>query len=563
MKETFEIRENEITIRTTMPLLSITKLCIELSENSHHEVKLDAVIRQEYTKDVLNTSFYGDKIVVLNEDGKILFYGLLEKVKLNIENKYMEAEITGCSHTVLLDGERRRRSFQNTKMTYQQLLGSVLETYGDANFNWELHKDKCIGSPIIQYDETDWQFLIRMASHFHTVLYADEKSGNISFSFGVKSGREKGTLPMHILKTGASRDYYIDGFFQQEESKKKFTYIEVKSESSLDIGDKLIYNKLHATAYRKKIILKQGKIINIYRLGLENFLYKRRISNKKIAGISLNGVIKKSVMETLYLQLDIDKDDNAQYPWPWVPETGNLCFAMPEAGMKAALLFPSDEEQEGIAVYSFYNEGSINLDEQNRGFQTLYHKKIGLWADRLFLEGKDGGVSVSLEDSAGIKMDSSSSICFKAGEGMYLHGKKIAVNAALDIVCRTDQSNIEMCRDFNFFAPKGVQTKGTKEVPVSDMVRASASEKPVEHWEISYSAMAAVPSVNFEKGTENDAADLMASGSIPKIGSGKSIHAMEGIMEGKSEKDVSFPGSLQSMEAYTEKGGYRLPSMEE
>ena len=47
---------------------------------------------------------------------------------------------------------------------------------------------------ILQYRETDWQFLKRLASHFNTGLIPDDKFAKPKFYFGVPKKASKGKL---------------------------------------------------------------------------------------------------------------------------------------------------------------------------------------------------------------------------------------------------------------------------------------------------------------------------------------------------------------------------------
>lgn len=79
----------------------------------------------------------------------------------------------------------------------------------------------------------------------------------------------------------------------------------------------------------------------------------------------------------------------------------------------------------------------------------------------MYLEGRDGAVKVSMEDAAGIRLNSSSSLSFTADGKICLQGKRISMTAPVEIVCKIPDSNIELCRDLNFYASGGVRTTGT------------------------------------------------------------------------------------------------------
>lgn len=58
-------------------------------------------------------------------------------------------------------------------MLYSELLNQVAADYADAAFRDVITQNASIGQFIVQYEETDWEFSRRLASHFHTGLVND------------------------------------------------------------------------------------------------------------------------------------------------------------------------------------------------------------------------------------------------------------------------------------------------------------------------------------------------------------------------------------------------------
>ena len=75
--------------------------------------------------------------------------------------------------------------------------------------------------------------------------------------------------------------------------------------------------------------------------GKEHFTYRKRRANERLKGVRLKGTVRRAEMESIYIRLDMDKEEKADYPWPWVPETGNLCYCIPEIGTEVMLYFPA------------------------------------------------------------------------------------------------------------------------------------------------------------------------------------------------------------------------------
>ncbi len=82
----------------------------------------------------------------------------------------------------------------------------------------------------------------------------------------------------------------------------------------------------------------------------------------------------------------------------------------------------------------------------------------------------------------------------------------------------------------------------------------------MEHWQTSFSAIAAVPQMDLGQiGEAGDVIDIFANGSVPGMAGGSAVVAMSEVMAGKKESETSFPSVFKSMDNYTVKGGYKLP----
>ena len=565
MEKSFNVKGDGINLKTTVPCQSLLELDVEFKENDHGRGRIEVIIPEKYHQTVLNTSFCGDKITVIGKENKILFVGLIEKVDFQKENEFMKAIIHCVSNTILMDRKEKRRSFQNPQMTYAQVINKVISEYGNSSFIWKAGTDHAIKYPVLQFDETDWEFLKRLASHFHTVLYPEYQNSNIAVCLGCRNGKALQMQGRHIdfFRYGISDNYYTEGGFEEERSREEAAFLEVTDSDEWDVGDMLPWDGYKYIVYRKRIIFTKGEVNYNYLLGKDYFIYRKRKVNSNLCGVSIKGEVKKTEKENVYLQLEIDKEDTAEYPWMWAPETGNLCYCMPETGTRAVLYFASGEEKDGAALHALRinSESGIFSNVQNREIHTLHDKRMALYPDRLFMEGKSKSSGIYLNDESGIRFKSHKGLEINAAQGIYIGGKKEMLSAPMDIVCRTDQSNIEISRDFNFYAPGGVQTNGQESAGAPSPVPVSIGEK-TDYWQIAYSAMASVPSADLSKGDADGVIDLMAEAAIPRIAAGKTTLAMADVMEGIPESEARYPNALRAMELYTVKGGYPLPQEE-
>ena len=88
---------------------------------------------------------------------------------------FMEA----FSYSILFDRkiEKKYRVFQDKNFTYANIIDEINKTYSnkDTQIKYFKEADVPIGKLVLQYNETDWEFLVRMASHLKTGLLVTEQ----------------------------------------------------------------------------------------------------------------------------------------------------------------------------------------------------------------------------------------------------------------------------------------------------------------------------------------------------------------------------------------------------
>ena len=109
---------------------------------------------------------------ISNENGdsndKIFLNGIIDDIKLSeIKTGSLVVEITCISKSVLLDRIPRYRSFQDPSLTYSEIAEEINKNYGaNGEKIISVGEDmKEVPRMTIQYNETDWEYLKRLASY--------------------------------------------------------------------------------------------------------------------------------------------------------------------------------------------------------------------------------------------------------------------------------------------------------------------------------------------------------------------------------------------------------------
>ena len=126
------------------------------------------------------------QVVAISEGEEyILFYGLIEQLQIIISDETCTVDLNLCSGTQLMDYEEHIRSFQKEDLTYSSLLNICAQGYEEPARIMTEGNGRIIPHFIMQYQETDWEFIKRLAAMNHTVIFADCSTRGEKYHFGI------------------------------------------------------------------------------------------------------------------------------------------------------------------------------------------------------------------------------------------------------------------------------------------------------------------------------------------------------------------------------------------
>lgn len=427
--------------------------------NQHFTAKIIFNTSDELTPAEIEEKLYHRivKLLKLNEDGNIddtpLFSGIIQDYSVIKNGIYFEIEINIVSATILLDIEEKSRSFQNINMTYKDIIKVVLGDVERANliFNKE---DKKIGKPIIQYEETNWEFIKRLASHFNTYLIPETNFYLPRFYFGIKKGQDvfiKDTVEYNIK---IDNRYYDKNFIGSESGiyKKDFIYYEVECNENYFVGDNVSFKGFNLKIMEKETYLTKGRLIHKYKLGNEKLFSPKEYYNKKFIGLNLKGTILQTQNEKIKVHLDIDKsqDISTAYFYEWTPETGNLMYLMPEIGTRVNLNFIDDDERNAILINSTNEENFKDSEYSKRNLTTKNNKSILIYPEKLELISNTASHYFKIEDNNGITFNSKNNFNIRASGGVTFNGGSM-INVDVPEEIEIDFIVLKKLEDFDEF----------------------------------------------------------------------------------------------------------------
>ena len=288
--------------------------------------------------------------------------------------------------------------------------------------------ETAIGFPVIQYRETDWEFIRRLASRFGMAVYPETTLGGGKLTVDLPQTGNVGELSCLGYTARIDRKFYQAGGEQEGRSREQYQTYEVRSMELRRVGDAVTWDGKHLFVCARKAELRDGMLEFVYILSGREWTWQKRLGNPKISGMSLLGTVEGCSDETVRLLLDIDRGRPAQlsYPWTWVPATGNLMYLMPQVGTRVSLYFKGEEETDAIAVNCIRSgNGCAEADYRDKSLTTEHGMQLRLNQEDM------GVVSLKekllLDDMEGIRIAGSGSLHILAAGEVKIAGSEVRV----------------------------------------------------------------------------------------------------------------------------------------
>ncbi|MCX7746230.1 MAG: AHH domain-containing protein [Clostridia bacterium] len=453
------ITYKNIKLKSPYEIQNLLELKIVKDINQHAKVFLRGIIPEEKKDTYVERASIQDKIEVSQTDDNNetldLFTGIITGVEIKTVRGIYYIEAEGLSYTYNLDIKLKSRSFQDENMHYKELVKTVIADLKGADFIDLAAGSKKIDKFIVQYNETDWEFLKRMASHFNTGLVADAASENPKFWFGIPGGNEKGNLENYhynvVKKIGdfrSSSENFIEGIDERD-----FIYYKIETEQYFNIGDTVNYKDKKLFVAKVTTEIKNSVLKHEYILTPRNGLSQNLEFNKKVFRRAIEGKVIDIKEDHVRIHLEIDQDQKKEEAY-WFPYStfytteGNTgWYCMPELNDFVKLYFPTTKEEQGVVLQSIRKgtkAGDKIKDPNIKYFRTKFGKEKMYNEKEIVVSAKDEKVLIRFNEDKGVEVFSDKEIKIKSDEDLVLNAKKIEMKAREEIVWVCNNSSIKM-----------------------------------------------------------------------------------------------------------------------
>lgn len=452
-------------IKTNLDMITeIVEFCLIEENNAHGYCTIEGLIADGCQDSLVKESNSTLQVEVYLQDesegGSMeknsLFTGLIDEISVFLDGELYKAKIKLVSLSILLDLKKKSRSFQDSGQTYQEILKQIVKEYDNGDVLDTASGGKAIENLIVQYEETDWEFMKRLASHFHASILPAFEFGAPKIYFGLKKGKEAGDL----TKLSYTAEKRISGYKQFSANEypdyKELDAISFGITSGLyyEPGSSLTFQGIPLYIRRMEAKLIQGEILFHYKFSTQNGMGQQKLYPKKLKGVSIKGKVIESVKDKVKVHLEIDAEaPEKKTAWEFPYQTMYTAdgeggwYCMPEPGDTVSVYFPDKNEADAMADSSSGdgdNRDSDTYDPTVKYFRTIHGKEIRFTRDAVIITCSNG-VSITMDEDNGISIESSKGISFKSKKTISIEAEEtIDLYASERIKLHCKLSRIQM-----------------------------------------------------------------------------------------------------------------------
>lgn len=276
---------------STYNVLYIKDLKIVVKINEHATAEITAVLDESEKDNPIYDTSIGTTIDVMSDlsDDETIFTGTVSRIKVLQSQGIYYLKIKAVSNSKQMDIKLKSRSFQDKSQLVNDIIKKITKEYPNGDVIDTASNNKSTEKLIMQYEETDWEFIKRIASFFNVGLVPDSKSKGVKYFFGLPKGKHRGNLK----EFNYSVTKEVTRFLREKENENQDikdldkVFYEIESDEFFNIGDTVIYENVKFYIKEYVLEIKNSRCINTYTVSTEKGCSKETIYNNKIIGLSI------------------------------------------------------------------------------------------------------------------------------------------------------------------------------------------------------------------------------------------------------------------------------------
>lgn len=436
------------------PIEKVLDLHISHAPNSHGYAHIRGIAAHESARDFAERADETTGIeITTTADGQPgrLFYGVISNLSIEQLPEYAVINLAIETTSSRLDAKKYSRTFQNTQKTYGQILNQIMAGNGTVSV---MVSDKPIGALIMQCDETDWEFTVRMASQLGVPAFANIIAQTAQIYIGLPpSGRSKEIQTFSYDYAKSDADYQsitTNNALASSAMREDFSAEQVHSYEYLYLGDTVTLNGRSSQVSTVRADLTDGILECTYSLSLKTGFRVPEVKNKQASGRMMTGIVTKVEADKVQVFLNsVDPEEDSSSDW-WFPystayssQDGSGWYCMPSEGDEVRVFFPSGNEADAFAASSVAKNVRENVTD--KCWSGLNGKQILMTPEGLAIICKEGKLYLKLNDEKGIEIVSDLDINITSGTKVNIQGgEEVKIIAKNEVLVGTASSYMDI-----------------------------------------------------------------------------------------------------------------------
>ena len=432
-------------------ILHVDKLLITEEPNEHATMQITAVLDFDLEQTVFHEVPNKLKLLYNNGGGqKVMFSGMLLHSSMKRKGAYIYLTAEAVDFTYQMDVKKHIRSFQNTGEAVHSLMDAVTQAYPGC-VNLKYVKNAPLGQIMMQYEETDWEFLRRLLTMFHARLYPSVLLEAPCFMSGFPSDDGDAKIRETFFTSGTDFFHYetikanaSGGVMQQQ-----YLVCNAESYEILHLGTKLKYrgNSWLVGSVRRE--MREGLVVSTYKLVQPEMEILEVERSRMLPGISVDGKIKAVTRNKV--QVIMGRDENKRtagmywFPYSTVAGSsgGSGWHCMPEVGEPIRVYFPTWNDKEAYVISSLSgqtrgNKSGGGMNPAVRHISTAQGNTVTMTGDGTTISSPGGSGSVSMSTSGDLVISAAVSLSMCAGSKISFSANEIEVTGTDKISMSSD-----------------------------------------------------------------------------------------------------------------------------
>ncbi len=427
---------------TYFDFVTIKKLEIDRMAGEHASAVITGYISDENINNYKHLLLENNWITIyqVDENGREhnIMTGIIAGFAMQEHSHVTELTLDIKGGTFLMDCTEHFRSFQNKAMTCIDFFKWINDGYDLSDVMVEKEFASSTLDFLLQYCETDWEFIKRVSSRFGMAITPAITRGGVLYYVGKASG-SRWELPLdtrysirqqigEFMRLGANGQ----GSFREQD------YMEyvISAKEYYELWDLLTFGRNGGYVYRIQSQLIRGELIHTYYLRSRNGMNVQRKFNDKQIGSSFMAMVEAVIQDKVQVRLHED-ENTSQILETWFPYStgysspdGPGWYCMPEIGDRVRLYIPDHREEHGYVISAVHMEtGSERKNPDCKSWKTKYGKELRFTPDTLELTNNKG-MSIKITDGTGIEIVSNKNITIQSGQNLTLSSEKSSLQIA-------------------------------------------------------------------------------------------------------------------------------------